>query len=206
MINFESLPKNNGKSSLQAVANSIGLRQNRSQLLPGRFFSFKIQSPSPILSPEVILKYTGGKSYLDLNPTGLVLFHENWKETLLVLNLKAIPPAVAQKLLQAYWYFSGPNGLYELFKEDTLIDLEERRLIDKRFYLITPTILRQLIGLNNINLAINKYNIDDIMEARLIDWDQFGELINPIPSTFGMFPEGISLESLYSDFITNAIN
>jgi hypothetical protein len=208
MINFENLEKNNGLLDLYAVSEKVGIPQTRNQLIPGRFYSFKIKSPSPNLNMNIISEYTGGKYYIDLNPTGLVLFHENWREKLVMLNLKALPPVVSRKLLETYWEFSKLNGLAELFNQDgSIIDLEERRLLDKRFYLITATILKQLLGLNNINLAINKYNIDDIIMAKLIDWDQFGQLVNPRVSNFGIFPEGINLQVLYEDFIsTNVID
>lgn len=205
MKDFNSLTQNNGTKPLNIVSQEIGIVQTRLQVIPGRFYSFRTQSPSPILSEEYV-QLISGKNYMDLNPVGLLLFHDNWKETALVLNLKVIPPRVSAKILETYWRFSQPNGLDNLFNKDGSIrPLEERRLIDQKFYLITPTILSNVLGVNNLNYAINKYNMDQVLEARLIDWDQFGMLINPAITTNGLYPDSINLAKVYEDFLTNTL-
>jgi hypothetical protein len=65
--------------------------------------------------------------------------------------------------------------------------------------------LSQIVGADNLNYAINKYRIDEIAEARLIDWDQFGMLVNPKISTRGIFPDPINMERVFTDFIENSI-
>jgi len=205
VINFNDIPKNNGSLPLNGVAQEYGIVQNRGQVIPGRFYSFRTQSPVPNLNEETV-HLISGKNYLDLNPVGLLLFHDNWKETALVLNLKVMPPRASAKILEAYWNFSQLNGLNNLFdREGNLRPLEERRLIDNRFYLITPTALSTILGVNSLSYAINKYNLDHVLEARLIDWDNFGQLINPKLTVDGLYPDPINLEKVYEDFLTNTL-
>lgn len=205
MQRFEDIEKNNGQFSLYDVANNFGISQTRSQFIPGRFYSLRITSQVPNLTEQIVPSLTEGKPYIDLNPVGLVLFHENWKETVLILNLRVIPPAVSSKLLEGYYHFSMKNGKDRLFKEGKLIPLTERTLIDQRFYLVTTSILSQIIGISNLNFAINKYNIDRVAEAKLIDWDNFGMLIKPRVDQRGIFPENMTLVRIFEDFMINSI-
>jgi hypothetical protein len=202
---FEDIEKNNGQYTLEQVSENVGIIQNRAQFIPGRFYSFKIASQVPNLNEQNVPFLNDGKPYLDLRPCGLALFHENWKETALILNLKVIPTPVCAKLMEAYYAFSSQNGMPSLFKEGELIDLTERRLLDKKFYFVTTTILSQIIGVSNLNYSINKYNIDTIAEARLIDWDNFGMLVRPRVSQVGLFPNTLSIVEIFEQFITNSI-
>ena len=205
MKDFNSISKNNSTLPLNQVALEIGIPQTRGQVIPGRFYYFRTTLPVPAITEEVVKSYTK-KSYIDLNPVGLLLFHENWKETAIVLNLKVMPPAASAKILETYWNFSQLNGLNNLFdKEGNLRPLEERKLIDQRFYLITSTTLSNVLGVNNLNYAINKYNMDQVLEARLIDWDQFGMLVNPQLTTHGLYPDPINLAKVYEEFLTNTL-
>ena len=201
MKSFEQLIKNNGQYTFHQIAESIGIPQTRAQFIPGRIYALKINSPSPNLNQQIIEEVTSGKPYLDLNPIGISLFHENWKEQALIVNFKIIPPVVLPKILEAYYAFCINNGLANLFNGEKLIPLDSRRLIDHRFYTVTP---RQL-GLN-LNLAINKYNIEDVLEARLIDWDNFGMLVKPNFSMRGIFPETLDIERLFGTILENLNN
>jgi len=202
---FNDIPKNNSTLPLNVVARDFGIAQKRGEMIPGRFYSLRTQVQVPALTEEYVHAITG-KNYLDLNPVGLLLFHDNWKETALVLNLKVMPPRASAKILESYWKFSQLNGLNNLFdKEGNLRPIEERRLIDQRFYLITPTALSTILGVNNLNYAINKYNMDQVLEARLIDWDRFGMLVNPTLTVDGLYPDPINLARVYEDFLTNTL-
>lgn len=204
-MDFNKLEKNNGSLPLHAVAEQYGIIQNRSQVIPGRFYSFNIVADVPSITEDYVYRKTG-KHYLDLNPTGLLLFHDNWKEVALFLNLKIIPPAAQTKIMEAYWNFSKLNGLSNLFdKDNKIISLNDRRLIDQRFYLITPKALSAVVGVNNLNYAINNYNMDKVSSARLIDWDNFGMLVNPKISTHGLYPDPINLGIVYENFLTNTL-
>ncbi len=205
MINFKDISKNNGSLPLNVVAQQFGILQNRGQVIPGRFYSLKTFVQTPDITAEFVQLHNK-RNYIDLNPVGLLLFHDNWKETALVLNLKVMPPRASAKILEAYWKFSNLNGLGNLFNKDgQLLPLEERRLIDNRFYLITPTALSTILGVNNLNYAINKYNMDQVLEARLIDWDNFGMLVNPALTIDGLYPDPINLAKVYEDFLTNTL-
>jgi hypothetical protein len=203
---FDEIEKNNGQFTLQLVAEEHGIVQRRAEIIPGRFYAFKTEAPAVNLNEEFVRAFTR-KSYLDLNPVGLLLFHENWKEVNLVLNLKAIPPLAASKILEAYWRFSQMNDLAKVFDSSTgeLLPLDMRRLIDCRFYLITPSALSSILGIDNLNYAINKYSMDQVLEARLIDWDKFGMLINPKLSTHGLFPDPINIAAVFDDFLKNSL-
>lgn len=205
MQRFEDIAKNNGTQSLYEVAETIGIAQNKSNFLPGRFYSLQVVSPVPDLSEKIIPSLNVGRSYYDLNPIGLVLFHDNWKETVLILNLKVMPPGASATFLEAFYRLAAQNGLARLFKEGKLLSLEERNTIDQRFYLFTPSVFSQALRIANLNYAINKYNMDQIAGAKLIDWDNFGKLINPKSSTRGMFPETLNLANVYEEFITNSL-
>lgn len=205
MKEFNNISKNNGTLPLNIVAENFGIVQSRGQVIPGRFYSFKTRSEVPSLTEETVYSISG-KNYLDLNPVGLLLFHDNWKETALVLNLKVMPPRASAKILEAYWRFSQLNGLSNLFDNDgNLRSIEERRLIDQRFYLITPTALSTILGVKNLNYAINKYSMDQVLEAKLIDWDNFGMLVNPTLTVDGLYPDPINLAKVYEDFLTNTL-
>jgi hypothetical protein len=202
---FEDLSKNNGASSLFEVGEAVGIPQNRTLFFPGRFYSLKIESPVIDLNEYIVPELNYGREYYDLNPVGLSLFHDNWTQVAIILNLKVLPPQVCGTFLEAYYYFAAQNGLPNLFSDGELSPLEERRLIDQRFYFVTPSILSQIIGATNLNYAINKYNIESIMSAKLIDWDNFGQLVNPRLDRRGMFPENLNLASVYANFMTNSI-
>ena len=204
-MEFNKLIKNNGALPLNAVVEQYGITQNRAQVIPGRFYSFKIVADVPAITESYVYQKTG-KSYLDLNPTGLLLFHDNWKEVALFLNIKIMPPDAQVKVMEAYWNFSKLNGLSNFFDKDgKLKDLTERQLIDQRFYLITPTALSTILGVNNLNYAINNYNMDKVADAKLIDWDNFGMLVNPQISTHGLYPNPINLGRVYEEFLTNTL-
>lgn len=208
MKRFEEIPKNGGALTLEQAVESVGIRVGIGELLPGRFYSLSILPPATNLTLETVQTLTKGKSYLDLNPTGLMFFHPSWIETrtVLLLNLKVIPPRISAKILEAYYAASSQAGMQALYDgEGTLRPLNERRTLDLPFYLITPSQLSQIIGADNLNYAINKYRIEEIADARLIDWDQFGMLVNPKISTRGIFPDPINMEKVFTDFIENSI-
>lgn len=204
MQKFESLQKNNGQFTLYEVAQQFGIRQSRSEFLPGRFYSLMIEPEVSEINEQIAPQINDGKPYVDLNPIGLALFHENWKETAIILDLKIMPSPVSAKLLEGYWAFAQLNGMSDLFIENKLISLNARRLIDHRFYLVPPTILNQIVGASNLYYAINKYNMEQIKEAKLIDWDQFGMLVQPKVDVRGIFPQPANLAAIFEQFLTNS--
>lgn len=204
-MEFNKLSKNNGRLPLVNAAEEVGIVQTRGQVIPGRFYKFTARVDVPQIIEEWVYRKTG-KNWIDLDPVGLFLFHDNWKEVALVLNLKVIPPQVQAKVLETYWNFSKLNGLSNLFTPDnTLKPLDERRLIDQRFYLITPTALSTILGVNNLNYAISTYRMDQIINAKLIDWDNFGSLVNPQISEYGFYPKPVNMAQIYENFLTNTL-
>lgn len=208
MKSFADLEKNNGRVSFDELFADpkIGISQNRGQYLPGRIYSLQIRSPAANLNEEKVMELNNGRKYYDLNPVGLSLFTENFKEVSVFINFKVIPPNILAKLLEGYYYFASKNGMANLYREGKLIDIKERTLLDQRFYFTPASILVQLVGLASLNYAINKYNNDQIIEAKMIDWDKFGMLVNPKASISGLHPQPINIDSVYEDFIKNSIN
>lgn len=204
MKSFTELEKNNGRFTYDQVSSQYGIPINRTKYLPGRIYSLTVKSPLADLREEYIPEVNNGKNYYDLNPIGLSFFTENFKEISIFLDFKVIPPTILSKILEAYYFFSVKNGLSSFYKNGNLIPLNERQLLDQRLYFITPSILSELCRASNFNYAINKYNNDQIIEARLIDWDNLGMLIQPKLSVKGLFPETINLVKVFEDFIDSS--
>lgn len=201
MKTFSQIKKNDGSLSLTAVGQEVGIPQPKLQIIPGRFYSLTMISPAVALTEQTVPTLTRGRRYYDMMPTGLLLYHDNWQQTMLMLNLKVIPAKIASKLLEAYYELASRNGLPTLFEDGNLLPIEQRRLLDKRFYLFPPSLLAQSIGATNLDYAINKYKIEDVVEARLIDFDQFGLLVRPKFSPLGLFPEMLNMELVFEEFI-----
>jgi hypothetical protein len=47
--------------------------------------------------------------------------------------------------------------------------------------------------------------MDQVLEAKLIDWDRFGMLVNPTLTVDGLYPDPIDLTKVYEDFLTNTL-
>ena len=173
MKRYEDIPKNQGSATYDMVAEDNGIAIGRGSFIPGRFYQFQVDPGVNNINEEIILELNDGRPYYDTKPIGLVFYHDQWQKTALILNLKVIPQSISEALLHGYYNFASKNGLTDLFdKEDNLIPLSERRLIDKRFYMVTPAMLADMLRIRSIQYAINKYNMESILEAKLIDWDK----------------------------------
>jgi len=219
---FEDIPKNYGKLSFSEVANEYGVDVNVGSFTPGRFYSLKIEPTSPDLNEGIVLELNNGRPYYDVNPTGLVLYHERWQETTLILNLRVIPPRIADGLLHGYYNFASKNGLENLYNNkiekptnenklkvarryQEIKPLNERLMINQRFYMVTASALADMLRIHTLDYAINKYNTDSIREAKLIDWDNFGMLVNPRISPKGFFPTPFNIMRVYEEFIEKSL-
>jgi len=159
------------------------------------------------LTNDTVPLLNNGRPYYDIDPIGLCLYYEGWaqSESILMLNLKVIPPAICDKLLEAYYNFAMLNGLKSLYSsKGELLPSSERSGLDQPFYLVPPTILANSIGATNLNYAINKYNINNIISVKLIDWDNLGMLVKPRLSSRGLYPEPFNFEIMYDQFIKNS--
>lgn len=184
MAKFEDIITNRKERNFTQLAYTKAERVNQTQIRPGHFYSFKIV-PSFNLNESMIPRtyddwfenpqqYITEKQYYDLNPTGLFLYHDNWRELALVLNLKVIPPIQRAKLLAGY-YFVAEKYISRLYKEDKLIPFKDRESLNLPLYAITPSVLQQITGLD-LNYSINKYKVEELREIRFLDWNLFGEL------------------------------
>ena len=203
---FSQLEKNNGESNLIQVAAELGKTPNLILPLPGRIYSLRIKSPLPDLNEETVPLINFNRQYYDLNPVGLCLYNENFRQVCLFLNFKVIPPQILRKLLEAYYELSKQNGLTSLYNQQgELISLEKRQLLDKRFYFLTSTILSNLLGLKSLNYAINKYDTSLIEGIKLIDWDNYGKLVNAKITDIGFYPKPFNVNDMFNAFIESSI-
>ncbi len=204
------------------AANEYGIIQNIGSFIPGRFYSLKIEPVVLDLNEVTIPEINDKKPYYDVNPTGLVLFHENWRETTLILNLRVIPPRIADGLLHGYYNFAQKNGLANLHETtiekptaenglksarqiSKLKPLNERKSIDQSFYLVTASALADMLRIHSLDYAINKYNTDSIREAKLFDWDNFGMLVNPRITPKGLFPVPFNIVKVFEEFVHKSL-
>lgn len=207
MKNFDDLEKNDGRFTFEQVVEKVGIEVPAGQLLPGRIYSLVVESPVLDLNEETISQINFGRDYYDLAPIGLNLYTNNFKEISLFLNFKVIPPNVLNKLLEAHRYFCGKNGLANLYDSNkNLIDLKKRNNLDQRLYFTPSKILSDMLGLESLNYAINKYDNELIKSRRLIDWDDIGMLVNLAKSTTGIFPQPANLQRIYENFLQSSIN
>lgn len=208
MKTFDEIEKNNGQLSLLQVAEEHGTPQPRNAILPGRFYALKIISPTPSLGESQVKIISEGKPYYDVMPVGLSLYYENWNSTgvVLMLNLRVMPTSASSFLLESYYRkFASIFGLQNLFKEGELIPLEERNKpgANQAFY-FTPAFFNGL-G-KDLNFVINKYKIDQIAEAKLIDWDKFGWMVKPKFSGTGLFPENLNIVEVFETVNEKLLN
>lgn len=184
MSKFEDIITNKRERTFSQVFFEFGESIPITSILPGHFYSFS-NSPQMNITEDFIPvdssefskypeKYITEKQYIDLNPIGLVLYHENWRQRVLIVNLKVIPPIFRAKLLAAY-YFIAEKFITNLYLGEKLIPFNERGTLNLPFYGISQSVLQQVSGLN-LNYSINKYRIEELNNARFLDWDQFGEL------------------------------
>lgn len=206
-MKFDKLVKNRGAKTLEQVALDHGTIV-RDIVIPGRFYSLRVEAPVPDLNEAAVNELNYGRGYYDLNPVGLVFYHPNWVESgsIIMLDLRIIPTRISSKILEGYYRAAMQTGLESLWNQNgELKPISERRGLDLPFYSATPSQLAYTIGASGLYFAINTYNRDQIREARLIDWDSFGMLIEPKISQYGLFPTPFNMEEVYSRFIENTL-
>jgi hypothetical protein len=186
MIKLDDIVTNKGERNYTQSFIEYGEDITRSDILPGHYYSIDISVPNfnsnwiPESeeawqdSPD---SYITSKEYYDLSPVGPVFYHDNWKNVALVLNLKVIPPRFRPKIIQTHLSLieDSLNRINWGNSEVPTIDLYERRKMNLSLYRVTPKMIQDLTGLK-LNWAISGYKLDKVSRAKIMDWDNIGEL------------------------------
>jgi len=160
-----------------------GMLIKQAQVRPGYYYQFNISIPNlneNWIPDDIELwkedpdQYITEKNYYDLSPAGLLLYHENWKKVALVLNLKVMPPVYRLRTLAAH-YTLIEKYIQQIYQNEKKVPFNERERLNSPFYGVTPSLLKTLSGID-LSFAINNYDIEYITNARVLDWDKFGEL------------------------------
>lgn len=212
MANINDLVTNRAERTFSQVFLEHGSTITQNQVRPGYYYQFRIELPNLNenwipdnleLWKENPEAYITEKNYYDLSPAGLLLYHENWKEVALVLNLKVIPPVHRLKTLAAH-HFLIEKYIQQIYQNEKPIPFNERERINAPFYGVTPSLLRTISGID-LSFAINNYNTEYISNARLLDWDKFGELPYAKVETQGIVlsPGSANLLNVFEVFENN---
>lgn len=194
MIVVKDLITNNRERNYSQVFEEHGISVSRNSLVPGHYYSFKIEIPNisrdwiPNSNDEYKQepeRFITNKQCYDLNPVGLALYHNKWKDNLIMLNLKVIPPKYHAAIFNAHLNIieSSLDAIGGI--EGDLIPINERLKKPLPMYGITSSMLSQRTGIN-LNYAIDAYKLDHVREAKMIDWNNIGELPYSLIETTGM--------------------
>lgn len=185
MIALDQILTNNRERDYSQVFEEYGEDIVRNELLPGHYYSLSIRYdnfnenriPSSLEQWKANPKfYLTTEKYLDFNPTGLVFNHDDWKNSVLMLNLKVIPPKYKAKLILTHLNLIETDlDRIDAFSDDDITDFNERKKINLSMFKLTPSILEQQTGIK-IGYAMNRYKIDKINNVRVLDWNNIGEL------------------------------
>mgnify|MGYP001163794874 FL=1 len=194
MIVLKDIITNNRERNYSQIFKEFGSGIARNSIVPGHYFSFNIEVPN--ISREWIpnskeeykaepAKYITSKPYYDLNPTGLVLYHNKWKDNLIMINLKVIPPKYHPTIINAHLNIieSSLDKIGGI--EGDLVPIEERLKMNLPMYGITSKIISQSTGIN-LNESICAYKLDMVKSASMLDWNNIGELPMSLVDTSGM--------------------
>lgn len=214
MIILKDLITNNRERNYSQVFEEFGINIPRNSLVPGHYYSFKIEIPNisrdrvPNSNEEYKQepdRFITNKQCYDLNPVGLALHHDKWKDNLIMLNLKVIPPKYHAAIFNAHLNIiesslDAIRGIEGAF----LTPINERLKRPLPMYGITSSMLSQSTGIN-LNYAISAYKLDYVRDAKMLDWDNIGELPMSLIETTGMvFSNGTyDINRIYDLFDNN---
>lgn len=221
MINLDNIVTNKRERSLYQSFEQYGVDSNRNELLPGHYYSLdapiegfdKKWIPNNIdefkENPEA---YITDKPFVDLNPIGLIFYHNHWKENALMLNLKIIPPQFRAALVMTHINIikDSLDRIGALEEDENgnskLISLNERKMLNLPMYRITPSILEQVSGIK-IGYAMSGYSLDRVTRAKLLDWDKIGELPLANIETRGLqfAPSIFEISDIFNKFENNQL-
>lgn len=186
MIKIEDISTNKGERNYTQSFNEYGIDVSRSDILPGHYYSLDIMIPNfnrnwiPANedawkeSPE---SYITNREYYDMSPVGPIFYHDNWKNVALILNLKVVHPKFRPMIMQSHLSLieESLNKINWNDSESPIVDLYERRKMNLPLYRVTPSMIQDLTGLK-LGWAVSGYNLNKITRAKVMDWNNIGEL------------------------------
>lgn len=217
MIKLEDIVTNNRERNFSQSIEEYGVMVGRNDILPGHYYSFDV--PIPNFNENWIPRskdeweenpsaYITNRNYYDMNPVGLVFFHDNWKNVALMLNLKVIDPRRRSNIIMTHLNMIEDNldRLYVFDKDEETIPFKDRRGMNLPLFRIAPSHLETRTGMK-LGYAISGYKLDKISRARLLDWDHIGELpmANIDQRGLAMSPGAYDITSLFTAFENNNI-
>lgn len=212
MKKLEDIVTNRRERNFSQSMALYGTDIGRNNIMPGHYYTFDVQIPNFnnewIPNSEEEWKkepelFITNRQYFDLNPTGLLFAHPNWKETALILNLKVMPPNHRAALIMAHINLIEENldrlGVWD--DDMKLASIRDRKAMNLPMFGITPRTLEQLTGFK-LGYAINGYKLNKITRAKLMDWDHIGELPHASIDTTGMAfaPGAFDITSVWKHF------
>jgi hypothetical protein len=193
MITLEQISTNRGERNFYQVVEEFGESISRNDVLPGHYYALDVPIPNFNTQwiPNTIEEYKSNpdayitnRQYYNLKPVGLSFYHDRWKDNCLMLDLKVIPPAYRSKVIITHLNLIEKNlDAISAFSE--IVNFKERASMNLALYSITPSILEQATGLN-LKYAISAFKMDRISSAKLIDWNNIGELPQANVDTRGL--------------------
>ena len=198
MIRLNDIVTNPGARTLSQSFDEYGESISRSDVIPGHYYSFSIPIPNfnENWIPNSISEYAENPSayitsrqYYNLNPIGLSFYHEKWKDTCLILDLKVVPPVYRSKIVMTHLNLVEKSLTDIGAFEDPLnmVPFKDRGQLNTSLFRITPSILEQATGLK-LKHAITGVKLSRVSKALILDWNNVGEI-----PTAGIDTRGISI-------------
>jgi len=187
MILLENILTNKGERNFSQILDESGMLIPRDQIFPGSYYSFEIPIPNfnPSWVPNSDEEYSKNpdafitnKQYYDLNPFGPVFAHENWKNVVLHLNLKVLPPEIRIKVVMAHVNLIKDDlEKIDFFSKEPkkLTPVEMIKIGGLKMFLVKPSNLESLTGVK-LGYAINAYRIEKINKPKILEWYKIGEI------------------------------
>jgi hypothetical protein len=187
MILLENILTNRGERNFSQIIDESGSLISRDQIFPGSYYSFDIPIPNFNSSwvPNSDEEYSKNpdafitnKQYYDLNPFGPVFAHENWKNVVLHLNLKVLPPEIRAKVVMAHINLIKDDlEKIDFFSKEPkkMTPIEMIKMGGLKMFLIKPSNLESVTGVK-LGYAINAYRIEKINKPKILEWYKIGEI------------------------------
>ena len=187
MILLENILTNRGERNFSQIIDELGSLISRDQIFPGSYYSFDIPIPNFNSSwvPNSDEEYSKNpdafitnKQYYDLNPFGPVFAHENWKNVVLHLNLKVLPPEIRAKVVMAHINLIKDDlEKIDFFSKEPkkMTPIEMIKMGGLKMFLIKPSNLESVTGVK-LGYAINAYRIEKINKPKILEWYKIGEI------------------------------
>jgi hypothetical protein len=218
MKKLEDIVTNNRERNFSQSFAEYGVDTTRNDVMPGHYYALQIPytnlNSSHIPNSEEEFKenpnmYVTNRNHFDMNPIGLVFAHEKYKETALILNLKVIPPSYRAAIIMTHINIIEENldrlGLWD--DDADLASIRDRKMMNLPMFGITPKIIEQRTGFK-IGYAISGYKLNKITSAKLLDWDNIGELPMASIDTAGliMTSGAFDITTVFNTFENKQIN